>query len=260
MTTRSFLDQLGNITSLSGPPHQIISLVPSQTELLADLGLEQHVAGITKFCVHPPEWRKKKKIVGGTKNFHFDAIDQLQPDLIIGNKEENYKEGIELLRRKYPVWMSDIFTLKDALSMIETVGLITEKEILAGQIANEIITKFESIKKYGGQSVLYLIWRQPWMAAGNNTFIDSMLTTIGLSNALKSKERYPQITPEAIKNLAPDYIFLSSEPYPFNTQHLAELRQINSTSKVLLVDGEMFSWYGSRLIKAADYFSRLELS
>src|SRR5688572_6542533 len=121
MATRSFSDQLGNITSLSSPPKRIISLVPSQTELLADLGLDENVVGITKFCVHPSDWRKKKTIVGGTKNFHFHTIDLLRPDLIIGNKEENYQEGIERLRERYPVWMSDIFTLQDALSMIESI-------------------------------------------------------------------------------------------------------------------------------------------
>lgn len=259
MATRSFSDQLGNNTSLSSPPQKIISLVPSQTELLADLGLDDNVVGITKFCVHPSEWRKRKTIVGGTKNFHFDTIDRLQPDLIIGNKEENYKEGIERLRERYPVWMSDIFTLQDALQMIETIGLMTETQVSAKQISDDISSKFESIKKYDGQSVLYLIWRQPWMAAGKNTFIDSMLTAIGLTNVIASYDRYPTITSEQIASLAPQYIFLSSEPYPFNDQHNQELRKVSPASRNFLVDGEMFSWYGSRLRKAPDYFNTLGL-
>jgi ABC-type Fe3+-hydroxamate transport system substrate-binding protein len=259
MATRSFSDQLGNITSLPSPPQKIISLVPSQTELLADLGLDKNVVGITKFCVHPLEWRKRKTIVGGTKNFHLETIDRLQPDLIIGNKEENYREGIELLRERYPVWMSDIFTLQDALLMIETIGLMTETGVSAKQISNDITSKFESIKKYDGQSVLYLIWRQPWMAAAKNTFIDSMLTTIGLTNVMASYDRYPTITSEQITSLAPQYIFLSSEPYPFNEQHSEELRLVTPTSRNFLVDGEMFSWYGSRLRKAPDYFKTLGL-
>jgi ABC-type Fe3+-hydroxamate transport system substrate-binding protein len=259
MATRSFSDQLGNITSLTSPPQRIISLVPSQTELLADLGLDDNVVGITKFCVHPLEWRKRKNIVGGTKNFHFDTIDRLQPDLIIGNKEENYKEGIERLRERYPVWMSDIFTLQDALFMIETIGLMTETEGSAKRISDDITSKFESIKKYDGQSVLYLIWRQPWMAAGKNTFIDSMLTTIGLTNVIASYDRYPTMTSEQITSLAPQYILLSSEPYPFNEQHSEELRLITPASRNFFVDGEMFSWYGSRLRKAPDYFNTLGL-
>ena len=259
MATRSFSDQLGKVISLSSSPQRIISLVPSQTELLADLGLDENVIGITKFCVHPPEWRTKKTIVGGTKNFRFDVIDSLNPDLIIGNKEENYKDGIERLYKKFPVWMSDIITLHDALSMIESIGLMTEKQILARQYANEITDKFKSVKRYAEQSVLYLIWRQPWMAAGKNTFIDSMLSTIGLKNVVGSKDRYPQLSPDEIKNLAPQYIFLSSEPYPFNKTHDDELQLISPASTNLLVDGEMFSWYGSRLRKAPDYFNTLAL-
>ena len=255
----SFPDQLGYITSLNGAPQRIISLVPSQTELLADLDLDEKVVGITKFCVNPPDWRSRKTIVGGTKNFWFDVVEGLNPDLIIGNKEENYREGIEKLRERYPVWLSDITTLQDALSMIESVGSITGREILASQYSKEIVDKFKSIKKREGQSVLYLIWRQPWMAAGKNTFIDAMLTTMGLCNIIESNTRYPVLTAQEIKNLAPQYIFLSSEPFPFTKRHEDELHQISPGSKKFLVDGEMFSWYGSRLLKAADYFNTLEL-
>jgi len=259
MAIRSFPDQLGYTTALSGSPGRIISLVPSQTELLADLDLDEKVIGITKFCVNPPDWRTRKTIVGGTKNFWFDVIEGLNPDLIIGNKEENYKEGIERLRERYPVWMSDITTLQDALSMIESLGQITERQILAARCSKEIIEKLQNLKKRAGQSVLYLIWRQPWMAAGKNTFIDAMLTTMGLHNVVESKDRYPVLTAQEIKDLAPQYIFLSSEPFPFNKRHDDELHQISPTSKNFLVDGEMFSWYGSRLLKAADYFNTLEL-
>lgn len=259
MAFQSFPDQLGYITSLSSPPQRIISLVPSQTELLADLDLDEKVVGITKFCVNPPDWRTRKTIVGGTKNFWFEVVEGLKPDLIIGNKEENYKEGIERLREKYPVWMSDITTLQDALSMIESVGLITERQTLASQCSRQIVEKFNNIKKRGGQSVLYLVWRRPWMAAGKNTFIDAMLTTIGLNNVIESTDRYPVLTTREIKDLAPQYIFLSSEPFPFSKRHDDELHQISPTSRNFLVDGEMFSWYGSRLLKAADYFNTLEL-
>jgi ABC-type Fe3+-hydroxamate transport system substrate-binding protein len=259
MTTSSFPDQLGYVTEFSRAPKRIVSLVPSQTELLADLDLDEKVIGITKFCTHPPDWRTRKTIVGGTKNFWFDVIEGLNPDLIIGNKEENFKEGIERLREKYPVWMSDITTLQDALSMITSVGLITDRQNLATQRAREIVDKFKKINKHEGQSVLYLIWRQPWMAAGKKTFIDAMLTTIGLNNAIESNDRYPVLTAQEIKNMAPQYIFLSTEPFPFNMRHHDELHEISPTSKRLLVDGEMFSWYGSRLLKAVDYFNDLEL-
>ena len=109
------------------PLRRIISLVPSQTELLYDLGLEEEVVGITKFCVHPPEWFQSKARVGGTKTIHFEKIKALQPDLIIGNKEENEREQIEALAECFPVWMSDIATLEDALDMMLRVGALVDR-------------------------------------------------------------------------------------------------------------------------------------
>jgi ABC-type Fe3+-hydroxamate transport system substrate-binding protein len=259
MTTRSFSDQMGHTLALKIPPRRIISLVPSQTELLADLGLDEQVVGITKFCVHPADWLKYKTIIGGTKNFWFEQIEQLGPDLIIGNKEENYKEGIEKLRESYPVWMSDISTIDDALEMISSLGEITSTQRASEGIVTGIRSKFENAKQHHGQSVLYLIWRNPWMTVGGDTFIHEMLSIIGLRNATAMKTRYPKISEEEIKSLNADYIFLSSEPFPFREQHVKEIQQISPSAKVLLVDGEMFSWYGSRLVQAPDYFNTLQL-
>ena len=259
MTIQSFFDQLGNEVLYQHPPKRIISLVPSQTELLADLGLEQQVVGITKFCVHPSRWRQTKTIIGGTKNFQFDIIDALKPDLIIGNKEENYIDGIVRLKQQYPVWLSDILTLHDAYSMITSLGAITDTETQANLIAYDIEERMRTVKKNSAQSVLYLIWRKPWMAAGSGTFIDSMLTMLNLKNAMANFPRYPELSTEQIAMLKPDLIFLSSEPYPFRDKHIDELREINESARVILVDGEMFSWYGSRLLKAAEYFNRLNL-
>ena len=259
MTIRSFFDQLGTQVSFSYPPERIISLVPSQTELLADLGLERQVVGITKFCVHPSAWLRTKTIIGGTKNFQFDVIDDLKPDLIIGNKEENYLEGINRLKQKYPVWLSDIVTLHDAYSMISTLGELTNTKLKARLITEQIAERFHSVNKKSANSVLYLIWRNPWMAAGSETFINSMLTMLNLKNALENVTRYPRLSMEQLADLRPDYIFLSSEPYPFREKHVDELKEISPSSQVILVDGEMFSWYGSRLLKAVDYFNALEL-
>ncbi|WP_349630857.1 helical backbone metal receptor [Aquiflexum sp. TKW24L] len=132
-----YLDQLNRTISLPNPPKRIVSLVPSQTELLVDLGLRERIVGITKFCIHPKGLKKEKMIIGGTKNFYFDKIESLQPDLIIGNKEENYKEGIEKLAEKYPVWMSDIYTLEDAYRMILGIGELTDTSIKAIQISDQ---------------------------------------------------------------------------------------------------------------------------
>ncbi|HEY9046813.1 MAG TPA: helical backbone metal receptor [Ohtaekwangia sp.] len=253
---RTFTDQMGHRLSITFPPKRIVSLVPSQTELLSTLGLESEVVGITKFCVHPVEWLQHKTIIGGTKNFRFDVIEALQPDLIIGNKEENYEEGIRLLQEKYPVWMSDIVSMNDAMDMIQGIGEITGKAAEASHILQSIQQSFEILKSFSGQSILYFIWRNPWMVAGNGTFIHEMLERLTLRNIAPSP-RYPELTDENIRQLKPDYIFLSSEPYPFQEKHIAELKQLSPSSEIILVDGEMFSWYGSRLALAPHYFNSL---
>ncbi|MBT1696588.1 ABC transporter substrate-binding protein [Fulvivirgaceae bacterium PWU4] len=258
MPDRSFFDQLGNKLTLPRPPQRIVSLVPSQTELLHHLGLHQQVVGITKFCVHPHEWLKTKQIIGGTKQFHFDAIEALQPDLIIGNKEENYKDGIEKLQQQYPVWMSDITSLNDAITMIRSIGELTSSETRAAAIISSITSAFATLKKHDSKRVLYLIWRKPWMAAGSQTFINTMLEMLGLVNCLAGKPRYPEITSDEIATLRPDVILLSSEPYPFQEKHYNEIQQLAPTARIMLVDGEMFSWYGSRLMYAPEYLNKLE--
>lgn len=260
MAVRSVFDQLGDKVTFTFPPRRIVSLVPSQTELLAELGLEKEVVGITRFCTHPSSWLKNKSIIGGTKNFKFNEIDAVKPDLIIGNKEENYAEGILRLREKYPVWMSDIISYEDSLLMIRLVGELTDRGECAAKVSDQIENSFKHLLKREAVSVLYLIWKKPWMAAGGHTFVNTMLEKIGLKNCLCDEPRYPQLSSEEIRSYAPGLIFLSSEPYPFREEHIEELRSISPSSRVMLVDGEMFSWYGSRLIKAPHYFNNLILT
>lgn len=256
--TFSCTDQMGRTCNLPAKPRRIVSLVPSQTELLYSLGLDLETVGITKFCVHPSEWLQRKTIVGGTKVFRFDVIEELRPDLILGNKEENYKEGIEQLSSRYPLWMSDIVTLTDALHMIREIGSITDKNAEAVRLMQSIQAEFSVMKKNKTARVLYLIWRNPWMAAGPGTFIHSMLEHIGWINVLE-KDRYPTLTNEELKQLNPEILLLSSEPYPFKEMHIAELREQLPASKIILVDGEMFTWYGSRLVNAPAYFQSLSI-
>lgn len=249
-------DQLQQPVNIPEQAQRIVSLVPSQTELLYDLGLDHEVVGITKFCVHPADWRKRKTSIGGTKQFDIEAIHKLKPDLIIGNKEENYKEGIETLMRDYPVWMSDIYKLDDAFTMIEQIGMLTHKQERAGQLVQEIQEQFSTLRTFNGQQVLYLIWRKPWMAAGQNTFINNILSMSGLINCVAGV-RYPALTASAIAELNPDFVFLSSEPYPFKEKHTDELQRIFPNANIVLVDGEMFSWYGSRLLQFPAYLRSL---
>jgi len=253
-----FTDQLQNAIFLPEKPKRIISLVPSQTELLIDLGLENEVIGITKFCIHPKETVKSKTKVGGTKNFNFEIIDQLQPDLIIGNKEENYREGIEKLQEKYPVWMSDIFTLQDSLAMIKSIGEITGTAENAIEITKKIADRFAGLKAPETKiPAAYFIWKNPYMAAGNNTFINDMLQRCGFENVFAGAGRYPEITIEMLQKIKPKVVLLSSEPYPFKEKHLQEFREMLPEAKIKIVDGEMFSWYGSRILKAPPYFQKL---
>jgi ABC-type Fe3+-hydroxamate transport system substrate-binding protein len=252
---QTHIDQLGEKILIPVQPTRIVSLVPSQTELLADLGLENQIVGITKFCVHPPAWKSQKNIIGGTKKFDFEKIRSLNPDLIIGNKEENYIEGIELLRQIAPVWMSNIISIDDALHMVCALGAICDRETRAAQLATSISASLKLIDKVLSKTVLYLIWHKPWMAAGSDTFINTMIGKTGLENCLGKTSRYPILSNAEIEQLNPDFIFLSSEPFPFKQKHLDELKQIVPSTKIILVDGEMFSWYGSRLKLFAVYFN-----
>jgi ABC-type Fe3+-hydroxamate transport system substrate-binding protein len=256
-----FKDQLGNEITLSDFPKRIVSLVPSQTELLHYLGAGDRVVGITKFCIHPEEWFRSKTRIGGTKNAKKKLIAELQPDLIIGNKEENDKENITELAEIAPIWMSDIYNLTDALAMIAEIGAILNETSAAQALIEKIQEQKEHFltkdNPFIGKTVLYLIWRNPYMAAGKQTFIDDMLTNgMGMFNFL-TEARYPELQLEELKD-QPDYIFLSSEPYPFKSKHIAELQAIFPTAKILLVDGELFSWYGSRLTYTFEYFEELK--
>ncbi|WP_420851820.1 ABC transporter substrate-binding protein [Pontibacter litorisediminis] len=249
---------MGHQITLSQLPQRIVSLVPSQTELLFDLGLADRVVGVTKFCIHPKEQVKQKAKIGGTKNFHLEKIDELQPDLIIGNKEENYKEGIEQLQQKYKVWMSDIYTLEDALEMLRQVGQLTGTEDSAAELEQGIKQGFAQLQPVQpGIKTAYFIWRKPYMAVGSHNIIDHILSRCGFTNAFADLERYPEISPEQLQRTGPQLILLSSEPYPFKEKHIAEFRELCPQASIKVVDGEMFSWYGSRLAKAPAYLQRV---
>ncbi len=258
---KEFVDQMGNVVILQQPPKRIVSLVPSQTELLFYLGLKDEVVGITKFCIHPNEMFRSKTRVGGTKKYDFDKIRALNPDLIIGNKEENDQEQIEQLMKLYPVWMSDIKTLPDAMEMISMLGTIIQKEDLAKKLVQNIENAFVDLKEFSPNkkvSVAYFIWKNPYMCAGKDTFIDEVLQHCGLENVLKnSNSRYPIIEMLDLKKYNPQLILLSSEPYPFKENDINELQSVLPNTTIRIVDGEMFSWYGSRLLESSAYLKSL---
>ena len=252
MEKRTFVDQMGRSVEILFPPKRIVSLVPSQTELLHYFGLENEVVGITKFCIHPDVWFRNKRRIGGTKQLKIDEILALKPDLVIGNKEENTKEDIDFLAKHVPVWMSDINSFDESIDMIKNVGELTGKQKIAGELVNSVSYKFDQLGNIGkGRSVLYFIWDEPSFVVGKSTFIDSMLTKIGFLNACK-KERYPDLA--NLEKLKPDFVFLSSEPFPFKEEHISKYQEMFSTSIIKIVDGEFFSWYGSRMVDAPTYF------
>lgn len=252
-----FYDQMNKAVHLQQTPKRIISIVPSQTELLFDMGLDERVVGVTKFCIHPADKVKHIPKIGGTKQLNIEGIHKLNPDLIIANKEENEQSQVEELMKHYPVWISDIHNLPGALDMITRLGEITGKEVTANQIIENIAQQFTLIQPAKPKlGVIYLIWRKPYMATGSDTFINSMLQLCGLENIIQAG-RYPALTVDDIITLKPDVLLLSSEPYPFGQKHIDEFKQMLPNTRIELIDGELFSWYGSRLLHSAAYFNKL---
>jgi len=252
-----FIDQLGREVYLDAMPKRIVSVVPSQTELLFYLGLNSEVAGITKFCIHPADKFNATTKVGGTKQLDIPKIKALKPDLIIANKEENERNQIEELAEFCPVWISDINDLTGAVDMISRVGTLISREAEASMLNNSIAENFNDLSiQQLSLRIAYFIWRHPYMAAGKNTFIDSMLQKCGLINVFEM-ERYPEISTESLIAARPDVILLSSEPYPFKEKHFEEFKTLLPNAIVTLVDGELFSWYGNRLLHAPTYFKKL---
>lgn len=261
--TKSFTDQIGNTITLNDTPKRIVSLVPSQTELLFDLGLEDRLVGITKFCVHPYHLKSTKKIIGGTKKVHVEKIRLLQPDIIIANKEENTQEIVESLKDIAPVWVSNIITLEDNLEMIEELGKIFSVRTQARQWIDKINYGLADFKQYikdmPVKRAAYFIWKNPYMVAGGDNFINELLKLNKIENIYEKNEgRYPEVVVQKMRIQGdPQIVFLSSEPYPFKDEDAFELGRHTHHAQTIFVDGEMFSWYGSRLVKAFPYFKQL---
>lgn len=253
-----FTDQIGQVVKLKGLPQRIVSLVPSQTELLFDLGLGHRVVGCTKFCIHPAEMSASVTRVGGTKNPNLNKIAALNPDLVIANKEENRQDDINHIKKTCPVWVSDINTIEAAINMIRAVGAITGTEAKSEEIAGTVESQFQELKHACAAlptlKVAYFIWKNPPMIVGTENFIDSVLALINLYNPWSFvPQRYPEISISRLKKMPLDYVLLSTEPFPFKETDCLEIAAKLSPTKAILVDGEMFSWYGSRMLKMKDY-------
>jgi len=255
-------DQLNRKILFGRKPKRIVSLVPSQTELLVDLGLEAFIVGVTKFCVHPNHLRMSKVVVGGTKDVNIEKIKALRPDIILCNKEENTKEMIELLTGIAPIHISDVYNLEDSFELINMYGDIFEIERKASDLIDNIKIEREAFQLQNQDKenlkVAYFIWKKPWMVAASDNFIDVMIREAGFTNVFESEKRYPEIGLDNLKLKEADVIFLSSEPFPFRDNDIVELQSQFPDKTIKIVDGELFSWYGSRLLQSYSYCRLLQ--
>jgi ABC-type Fe3+-hydroxamate transport system substrate-binding protein len=255
---REVVDQMGRTVFVPAQPGRIVSLVPSQTEWLFDLGLDAEVVGITRFCVRPDEWFRTKSRVGGTKDATVERIMALSPDLVIGNKEENTRELIEALSQQVAVWMSDVFRLEGALMMMRETGDLVGKRNRADELIDHIESGFNALNKARPLSCAYVIWNDPLMLAGADTFISDIITRMGWHNvAHKCAGRYPALSADELRELNPEVLLLSSEPFPFGEKHMRHFRELLPAARIILTDGELFSWYGSRLLHTPAYLQKL---
>jgi ABC-type Fe3+-hydroxamate transport system substrate-binding protein len=240
-------DALGREVRLDAPPRRIVSLVPSLTELLADLGLGEAVVGLTRFCVRPPGWKASRTVVGGTKNVRADRVAALRPDLVLANREENVREQVEALAAVAPVYVTDVPTVDASLDMIRAVGALTDRADAARALAQETAAAFAGLDEAPPLRAAYLIWRDPWMTVGADTLIHDVMRRGGLVNVFGHTTRYPAVSGADLAAARPGVLLLSSEPFPFRDAHLDEARTLVPGARAALVDGEAFSWFGSRL-------------
>ena len=235
---------------------KIVSLVPSITEALFDFGLtENEIVGRTKFCIHPKDKVSNVKRIGGTKNIDIEAIKSLKPDFIFANKEENVKEQVEDLQENHNVILTDVITLEDALELNRTIGKLIDKLDLAEEFNTTIAQNIHDHRRKTALKVAYLIWKNPYMTVGGDTYISHILSQLGYDNIFAEQQRYPEVSVEDLSNA--DLIFLSSEPYPFKEKDVEELKKHLQEVPIILVDGEVFSWYGTHLAKSDDYLQQL---
>jgi len=266
----SLIDATGQSFKTDLNPGQIVSLVPSLTETLFALGLtSERIAGRTRFCVRPDiSDLRKIPAIGGTKNPSIDRIREIGPDLVLANKEENRKQDVEALRNFTKVYVTNPQNVDDALRMIEDLGFLLggvasgRAGLLLQGIRNDLSKVNAQVKTRKPLSYLYFIWQKPFMVAGQGTFIEAMLKQIKCENAIQ-KPRYPEVSKEDIFELDPDWLFLSTEPYPFKEEHIdkieEELEGLRAVEegRVCIVDGQACSWYGSRLSESFEYLSQL---
>jgi len=256
----TFTDQLHREIQIEQPPKKIVSLVPSITELLFDLGLEGQISGRTKFCIHPEDKVKHVPTIGGVMGLDYHKLKEIGPDLILASKEENGMNEINEIANDFPVWVCNINNLEDALAMIRSIGEMCQVNKNAEKMEQDILQEFKKLDEIpeGVVKGAYIVWKNPLYTINQNTFIHDMLRRIGVENVFAGKEEsYPKILEEELQKKNTDYIFLPSEPYNFTEREAREFRKKFPKTEVRRVDGEYFAWYGSHLLKAPSYFKQI---
>jgi len=237
---------------------RIVCLVPSITELVCDLGLAEDLVGRTGFCIHPWETVKKIPKVGGTKDIKLEHIRELAPTHAIVNVDENRREDADALAEFVPqVVVTHPLGPLDNLDLYRLLGAIFGREPEAERLCEQFERALDALRArtWPPQDVLYLIWRDPWMAVAPDTYIAQMLALVGWrSHPLHSEDRYPTVELEQYTGHV-DRVLLSSEPYHFRERHIAEVAAATPHARVSLIDGEMISWYGSRAIQGLRYLA-----
>lgn len=244
---------------------RIVSLCPSLTELVFDLGRGPDLVGRTKFCVHPAKEVAAVERVGGTKNPKIERILELAPDLVLLNEEENRREDAEALAAAgIRCHVSLPRTAAETAAMVRSIGTALDAGERAEAIARDIETRAARVAAaHAGHPPVryaYLIWRRPYMSVSDDTFIAGLLALPGGENVFGSAAtRYPEITAEELHAAAPDLVLLATEPFPFDTRYLDELVTASGLprERFRIVDGERLSWHGSRTPAGVDYAERV---
>ena len=189
-----------------------------------------------------------------------ERVRALQSDLVLANLEENTRADVEALDASMPVFVTDVRDVPGALAMIRDVGRLTGTDVRAEELADEIEAGFASLRMSKPLRAAYLIWRRPYMSVGGDTFIHDVLARGGFENVFGGRRRYPEVTLDELADVRPDIVLLCSEPYPFGEKHVEEIHARLPDTDIRLVDGEPFSWYGSRLLKTPPYLAALRAS
>ena len=259
MSKRIYVDHLKRTIILNDYPKRVISIVPSITELIINLGLKHLLIGITNYCIHPQKETDLIRKIGGTKTPKIDLILDLAPDIVIANKEENKMSDIEVISKHTSVWVSDINSYEDNFKLIIELGKLFNKNSEATTLCAVIKNNWRKVPEFKSKSCLYFIWRNPYMLAGKDTFINSVLAKSGFENLI-SQNRYPTQNIDELSSLSPELILLSTEPYCFKEKHISEFRKLFPNAIIKIVDGELFSWYGSRQKLLPSYLIKLKKS